>query len=347
MIHLMNYYQKNQVLKNKESNMKEKIDFVILWVDPTDENWLKEKNKYLNVTGDKSNKRFRDFDNLKYLFRGIERFAPFVNKVFFVTFGHLPKWLNVNSDKLVIVNHKDYMKEEYLPTFNSNVIELNLGNIEELSEHFVLLNDDIFILNNLKEEDFFINGKPNDMYVEYKKKNPSNRSVVMHKNYFDILDKYFDKEEFVKSNKDKIINKKYGIKNIYNLKSMKNKSFLDLYSAHLNQNLLKSTFNTLWLKEYSLLDKASKNKFRSNSDIGQMLMRYYNLLSGNFNPKKPLGKYFEISNNNKNIINAIKSQKYKMICINDAKDDIDFEKSKNEINSALESVLNKKSSFEI
>lgn len=327
--------------------MKDKIDFVILWVDPTDEKWIKEKNKYLNVEGDKSNKRFRDFDNLKYLFRGIERFAPFVNKIFFVTYGHLPKWLNKNNDRLVIVNHKDYIDEKYLPTFNSNVIELNLGNIDKLSEQFVLLNDDIFILNNLKEEDFFKSGKPNDFYIEYRKKHPSNRGVIMHKNYFNILNKYFSKEEFVKNNKEKIINKEYGIKNLYNLKNKKNESFLDLYSAHLNQNLLKSTFNTLWNYEYDLLDKASQNRFRANSDIGQMLCRYYNLLLGNFNPSKPLGKYFEISNNNKKIINAIKLQKYKLICINDANEGIDFEKCKNEINNALESVFNKKSSFEL
>ena len=328
--------------------MNKKIDFVILWVDPTDENWLKQKNKYSNNTlGDKSLKRFRDFDNLKYLFRGIEKFAPFVNKVYFITFGHLPKWLNIKNEKIVIVNHKDFIKEEYLPTFNSNVIELNLLNIKELSENFVLLNDDIFILNHLKEEDFFKNGIPNDLYIEYKKKNSSKRSITMHNNYFNILDKYFTKKEFVRNNKDKIINKVYGIKNLSNLKSMKNDTFLDLYSPHLNQNLLKSTFDLAWKNDYEILNNSCFNRFRADTDVGQMLCRYYQLLSGNFNPSKPLGKYFEISDNNKKLINAIKRQKYKIICINDAKDDIDFEKCKREINLALEYVFPEKCSYEV
>ena len=48
------------------NNTDEKIDFVILWVDGNDENWLKEKNKYLNLKGDMGANRFRDCDNLDY-----------------------------------------------------------------------------------------------------------------------------------------------------------------------------------------------------------------------------------------------------------------------------------------
>ena len=32
--------------------MKEKIDLVYLWVDDTDENWVKKKNSYLNNSSD-------------------------------------------------------------------------------------------------------------------------------------------------------------------------------------------------------------------------------------------------------------------------------------------------------
>ena len=112
----------------------EKIDFVILWVDGSDEKWLKEKNKYTNIKGDASINRFRDFGNLQYLFRGIEKYADFVNNIFFITWGHIPSWLNVNHPKLKIIRHDQFIPNKYLPTFNSNVIELNLHRIKDLSE---------------------------------------------------------------------------------------------------------------------------------------------------------------------------------------------------------------------
>ena len=81
-----------------------KIDFVIAWVDGNDEKWLLEKSKYSLVKeNDQSKIRYRDWENLKYLFRGIEKYAPWVNNVFFITYGHLPSWLNVNNDKLKIL----------------------------------------------------------------------------------------------------------------------------------------------------------------------------------------------------------------------------------------------------
>ena len=52
-----------------------KIDFVILWVDGNDKNWLAEKNKYLNIKGDIGVNRFRDWENMQFLFRVIEKYA--------------------------------------------------------------------------------------------------------------------------------------------------------------------------------------------------------------------------------------------------------------------------------
>jgi len=54
----------------------------------------------------------------------------------------------------VIVNHKDFIPEEYLPIFNSNAIELNMHKIKELSENFVYFNDDMFVLKEMKKEAF-------------------------------------------------------------------------------------------------------------------------------------------------------------------------------------------------
>ena len=149
--------------------MEEKIDFVILWVDGNDEKWQAEKNKYLQdglSSKATSSNRFRDWDILKYWFRSVEKFAPWVNNIYFVTYGHLPKFLNVNHPKIKIVNHKDYIPNEYLPTFNSSAIEIGINNIPNLEEKFVFFNDDMFILDKVEPSVFFKNKLPCDQYVE-------------------------------------------------------------------------------------------------------------------------------------------------------------------------------------
>ena len=74
--------------------MDTKIDFVITWVNGNDPKWLKEKEKYLlsNLGLSSSENRYRNWDNLKYWFRGVEKFAPWVNNIYFITCGQTPKW---------------------------------------------------------------------------------------------------------------------------------------------------------------------------------------------------------------------------------------------------------------
>ena len=81
-----------------EQKMKEKIDFVITWVDGNDPMWLKEKKEYEIIPNkdemfelwNNNTIRYRDWDLLKYWFRGVEENASWVNKIYFITYGHLP-----------------------------------------------------------------------------------------------------------------------------------------------------------------------------------------------------------------------------------------------------------------
>lgn len=331
----------------KKNSINEKIDFVILWVDGNDKKWLEEKEKYNNKKGDSGKNRFRDYENLQYLFRGIEKFAPWVNKIFFITWGHIPKWLDINNKKIVVVKHEEFIPHKYLPTFNSNVIEMNLHRIENLSENFVLFNDDLFILKKLNPIDFFENNLPKDMYIEYIKRNSSNRHKIMRNNYMSIVNNYFQKSRYIKKNILKVFNIRYGFNNIKTLLNMANRNFCDFYSQHLTQPFLKNTFETLWDKEYEKIDKACYNKFRADNDLGTTICRYWQLLTAKFKPSKKIGKYFSISNDNKKLVKTIQKRKYKIICINDSDTSVDFEKAKKEINIALNNVLSKKSLFEL
>ena len=113
------------------------IDFVLTWVDGADPEWQKEKYARMLKLGviseaDDRTERYRDWGILPYWFRGVEKFAPWVRTIHFVTYGHLPAWMNVNHPKLHIVNHSDYIPYKYLPTFNSHTIEWNFHKISGL-----------------------------------------------------------------------------------------------------------------------------------------------------------------------------------------------------------------------
>ena len=92
------------------------IDFVILWVDGNDPAWREEFVRTRQAENDDASEiRYRDWRNLHYWFRSAERFAPWVRKVHFITWGHLPAWLRRDHPKLHIVNHRDFIPAEYLP----------------------------------------------------------------------------------------------------------------------------------------------------------------------------------------------------------------------------------------
>lgn len=154
------------MLERKRNLTNNAIDFVITWVNGNDPEWRKEKSLYSGDAISNSfeldirEERYRDWDNLQYWFRGVEKFAPWVRKIHFVTWGHLPKWLNLDNPKLHIVNHKDYIPKTFLPTFNSHTIEWNFHRISGLSEHFVYFNDDMFLLQKVEPGEFFKGGKP-------------------------------------------------------------------------------------------------------------------------------------------------------------------------------------------
>lgn len=333
--------------------MKQKIDFVILWVDGNDKSWQKEKEKYDPNTKKYENNevRFRDWDNLKYWFRGVEKYASWVNKIYFITWGHIPKWLNTNNKKLKIVNHKDFIPEEYLPTFSSNTIELNIHRIKSLSEYFVLFNDDVFLINNTLPSDFFLKGLPCDNYNEVNwnpgAENELFASTIL--NNYKILDKYYNKRLEIIKKPLKYINPKYGLKrNLQNIKTTATKkNFVGINNNHITQSFLKSYFNKVWDLEFETLNETSKHKFRNGKDVTNYLIRYFQLMDKKFKPRNyELGRFFIVGEDNSKLIETIKGNKYKVICINDSDENIDFEKCKNEINKAFEQKLYEKSSFE-
>lgn len=330
----------------------EKIDFILTWVDGNDQKWLEQKKKYdknINNSGN-CDVRYRDWEQLKYWFRGIEKYASWVNKVYFVTCGQRPEWLNENNPKLVLINHEDYIPKKYLPTFSSHTIELNFNRIKNLSERFVYFNDDVFIINKVKKSDFFKNGFPRDDYVEnilFPNGNDDYFPFIMMNNS-EFINKYFNKREVIKKHFNLYFNFKYGfsnnLKNIFMLSCHKYSGFS---VSHQSSSLLKSTLNCVWDKEPILLDEVCSHKFRTKNDVNQYIFKYWQYGTGSFVPRKcSFGKNLTISNNNDNIVRTILSHKYKTICINDSEYIENFELQKKVINDAFEKKFPNKCSFE-
>ena len=140
------------------------IDIVYLWVDDNDENWRHEKDKWLRrIKGtvpmgrdSVARERFRNNGELMYSLRSVAECAPWVNHIYIVTgFGQVPTWLNTSHPKITVISDTQIMPADALPTFNSVSIEMCITNIPNLSEHFLLMNDDMFFNKKLSPLYFY------------------------------------------------------------------------------------------------------------------------------------------------------------------------------------------------
>ena len=331
-----------------------KIDIVLTYVDGADTEWCAKRSKYSNTLGeDGSVSRYRDWDNLKYIFRGIESYAPWVNKIFFVTDHQCPEWINRQHEKLVLLNHEDYMPEDCLPTFNSNAIEINFYRIKELSEQFIILNDDFFFINPTMPSDFFKGGRPVDIFVEYPIGCSGNNPVFSHilANVFNTIGKYYSRDIYKKTLRSKILSPRYGFYFVYNMLMyvLPFPNFFGVLTPHFPQPFLKSKFEEVWKAEEEALLETSRHRFREMGDLNIYLFRIWNMMQGNFveGNRFKLGKKISVQTDSTAACRLIEDSRYKMICINDeCKEDV-FLQIRDEINACFEKKFPDKSRFEL
>lgn len=340
------------------------IDFVVIWVDGNDKEWQKSKDEYLlreKGIVDGSNKRYRDFGLLKYLFRGFEKFAPWVNKVYFVTNGQLPSWVNLNAEKLVWIKHEDYIASEYLPVFSANPIELPLHKIDGLSEKFVFFNDDFYLIRPVEKDHFFSCNLPvlNPQASLTVPKYGYDQFAHLMLNNVMLINKNFSARKVIRDNLLNWISPfRVGFNSACNnILPLTLGYFTGFSNPHMPSPFLKSVFDDVWKIEKNAISETMHHRFRSNDDVTQYLFYDWQLATNSFKPakRKNLGKYYEIANDiksNMDLYNAIKQQKYPVICINDAIDD-DLASNEylssisTELTKAFEAILPDKCSFEI
>lgn len=328
--------------RSEEKLARSSIDFVVLWVDGADPKWLEKRNKYDNGTDVATQRaRYRDWGLFKYWFRGVAKYAPWVHHIYLVTDEQKPEWLNNNHPKLTVIDHKDIIDSRYLPTFNSQAIEMNLHKIPGLAEHFVYFNDDTFIINMVKPSDFFKNGLPVEIANINAATGMEGDQLYAQTMFNDVLliNRHFKKNEIVNRHPLKWLNPKYGAYNLRTLSQMPYPFFTGYKPQHLSTSFLKRTYDEVWKVEKEALENTCSHKFRHREDLNQDVFVMWQLCRGCFVPRaNRFGDHIMLKDkiSAKKVAKLIVSSRKKMICINDG---VDLDVSAEVINSMKNIVL--------
>ena len=246
-----------------------KIDIVYLWVDDTDTKWRAEKDKWQKIICGQtsisydavSSARWRDNGELLYSLRSVDKFAPWVNHIYIITgFNQIPKWLNTAHPKITIIPHELIMPSDALPTFNSVAIEMCIPNIPGLSEHFLLMNDDMFFNRPLGPNFFYdTHGRARIRYSTHAKHDTNIGTWMTQVN------------EYTQT----LIMAAHSINTIFD------KPLYKYRPAHSIDPYIKSSWiecrNHPALTEQ--INKQIRNKFRTNTELQRWLFNLYDLVN--------------------------------------------------------------------
>ncbi|SFV60878.1 Capsular polysaccharide phosphotransferase wcwK (Stealth protein wcwK) [hydrothermal vent metagenome] len=343
----------------------DKIDFVLPWVDSTDVAWQKEKIRYEaeifnKCENDHGSLRYRDTNTLKYVLRSIEKNCPWYHQIIIITAGHKPQWINDSHPNIRFVTHKEiYFDSEDLPTFNSSSIEMNLPNIQALSEKFVYLNDDFLIWNPIEKSRFFVDDLPVDFLLHgwfsrnrvYQMLRDNSSWVKSLNNCVRLINSKFNVSQ-LNHKKEVLFHKSYGltgkIRNFF-LRDVWRKYFF-FYHWHHPQPYRLSTLKEVYETFKEPMMECSKNRFRSDNDLTQYLYRYYHLAKGDFYPFYHNDGFYlnvhslsELESN----IEKLKTLSPNFVAVYDNYDDLEADEIVGRFTDYLEERFPEKASFEL
>lgn len=326
------------------------IDFVIFWVDGSDPAWQAERSRYTSGSEfvDASPIRSRDWRNLRYWFRAAERFAPWVRRIHFVTWGHRPAWLETENPKLHVVEHSDFIPAEFLPTFNSLTIGLNLHRIEGLAEQFVVFNDDMFLGRECRADQFFTGGGlPRDM-ARLCIVQPSGIGHIIY-NDMELLQAEYGTREVLRGHFGKWFAGCYGLTNLLKTASLAIwQQIPGIFDPHLPQPYLRRQWVRAWEQWGERFDATCRHRLRTLTDVSDYLVRYDMLCRGEF---RPIGfgdcRLLTLEDATlEDICGMIETKRYRMLCLNDSERIADFDAASERLCRAFEHILPEKSSYE-
>lgn len=269
----------NQLECKNRTLPSHKIDAVFTWVDNKDTIWQDKLNKYKGkITGDISplaidNARFENRNELYFSVKSVLNNLPWVNHIYIVTDEQTPIWFG-NEEKITIVDHKDIIDNEYLPTFNSHVIEANLHKIPGLNENFIYFNDDVFVARPLQSEHFFHHNGIASIYL-------ADKSLIAMRKKGKITPTLLAAEKCVG-----LLHQAYGQR-------------VDTPLVHSYIPLKKSAYRKAWALFEKDINAFLKNKFRGENDLNlaTFLVPWIMYFEGKSTPNFEVCYYFNIRSN--------------------------------------------------
>lgn len=141
-------FAKNIFVKNSTNadSIDTPVDLVYLWVKKSD---FFSQCEDLGFNGN-------DLNNWELLFslRSINQNLPWLRKIFLLTDRKLPHWLQQN-ERIHIIDPKEIISTGLLSSFGLRASEIFLDKISDLSEHFLYLTGNTYVLRELDKKYFF------------------------------------------------------------------------------------------------------------------------------------------------------------------------------------------------
>lgn len=253
------------------------VDVVFTWVDDADPKWQQRfaaAQSQGNVEDrgrfalDKA--RFANHDELRYSLMSIQKFMPWVNKIYLVTDRQRPSWLGVDS-LVQVVDHTEIIEPQYLPTFNSHVIEACIHRIPGLSQSFIYFNDDVFAARSLHKNHFFRGNGLASLFLA----NKSLDAMRVRGTQTPTLSASMRGRA--------LLHHIYGIE-------------VDVPLVHTYVPLQKKFFELVWSRHEPDIRKFMGNRFRGNSDLNlaTFLVPWTAYLEGGAVPATDVCYYFNV-----------------------------------------------------
>lgn len=321
------------------SSCEAMLDVVYLWVNGSDPQiWDRFKNATanLNDTGyemaglDES--RFRDFGQLKYSLRSVEKHLKWTRRIFIVTNGQIPEFLNLENLQIRIITHSMLKPSGHLPLFNTNAIQSMIHTIPGLSAPFLYVEDDIFFGCNVPLETLYKDGK----------------AVLYTTRWFDLVRIDHPQDDGYKNS----IFQAYKLAKDNNLDmsaSLWEKDRLHI-NSHVSMMLWPKMLEKMWTMFPNEMLAMSKHTLRHRAD--PHFWTLYNFMDGKqnytlFNEKSPGIKFGMMHEKNyENALRSIKQNCIPFVCLNDDFYSMNDELARN-IQAAYDTLFPNRSSFEL
>lgn len=243
------------------TNYNEGIDIVYIWIDQKSRIYLKDW-KTMEDWKDLDQKFISDKppNFIQYYLRFLWKNIPWIRRIHIVvpTIDYL-RFVNVSNPKINVIEHKDFIKEKFLPNFNWRAVLSNVIDVDTISPHFLLFTDTMFPVN--MDPSFFIDPST------------GGRKIYLMNELNDPLVE--EEENIIKISKDLILNHTQLPKNVYNV--AKNITVETRVPILLSKSILKELEN----KFQDIFENIKSHRFRSTKSYDLLQLHQYYLVIEN------------------------------------------------------------------